>query len=165
VTHDQVEALTMADRIAVLDAGRLQQIGTPDDVYDRPVNTFVAAFVGTPPMNLWPAVVDDVGAVKVADVAIGQASRVAHGRDVTVGVRPEAVRLLECGAPGLAATVDWIEDLGHEHLLGGSLVCGQPFAVRWAESGEPPPRGSRVRLLPDRAALHFFDAATGERIK
>jgi ABC-type sugar transport system ATPase subunit len=149
----------------VLDGGRLQQLGSPADVYDRPANTFVAAFVGFPPMNLWPAVVDDLGEVTVADVAIGRtAIGAAHARKVIVGVRPESVRLLDCGLAGLPATVDWLEDLGHEQLLGGSLACGQPFSVRWADPAEPPQRGSRVRLRPDSTALHCFDATTGERI-
>jgi ABC-type sugar transport system ATPase subunit len=155
----------MADRIAVLEAGRLQQLGTPEDVYDRPANTFVARFVGTPPMNLWSATVDDAGEVTVEDVAIGQAaSSAVRGREVTVGVRPESVRLLPASAVGLAAVVEWIEDLGHEHLVGGTLTGGPQFAVRWSGEGEPPSTGSRVRLLPDGAALHFFDAASEERI-
>jgi ABC-type sugar transport system ATPase subunit len=165
VTHDQVEALTMADRIAVLGAGRLQQLGTPEEVYDRPANTFVAGFVGTPPMNLWPASVDAGGEVTVGGSVVAEGpGPLAQAGDVVLGVRPESVRIVPDGAPGIAAAVDWIEDLGHEHLIGGTLACGPSFAVRWPTEGVAPDRGSRVRLCPDRGALHWFDVATGRRI-
>jgi multiple sugar transport system ATP-binding protein len=166
VTHDQVEALTMADRIAVLSNGRLQQLGTPEDVYDRPANTFVAGFVGSPPMNLWSASVSGDGGVIVEGALVADADgSIVRGREVTIGVRPESVRLMPDDATGLAGTVDWIEDLGHEHVVGGTLTSGSAFAVRWAGESRVPTLGSRVRLRPDAAALHWFDARTGERIQ
>ncbi|HSJ91690.1 MAG TPA: ABC transporter ATP-binding protein [Ilumatobacter sp.] len=166
VTHDQVEALTMADRVAVLGSGRLQQVGTPDDVYDRPANTFVAGFVGTPPMNLWPARVDQ-GVARIDGLAVSDAPRLTGAVDgIVVGVRPEAVRALpdDERAVGVAATVEWVEDLGHEHLVGGTLVGGSPFALRWAGEGSPPRHGAQLGLRPDRDALHWFDRTSGERI-
>jgi len=165
VTHDQVEALTMGDRIAVMGGGRLQQLGTPEEVYDRPANTFVAGFVGTPPMNLWPGSTDaavgvTVDGVKVAD----EPTPAVSGRDVIVGVRPESVTLVGDETAGIAGVVEWVEDLGHEHLIGGSLVGGAAFALRCPGGASPPERGARVRVRPDPAALHWFDGSDGSRI-
>ena len=165
VTHDQVEALTMAGRIAVLAGGRLQQVGTPEEVYDRPANAFVAGFVGTPPMNLWPVVVDADGVARVDGVEIARGDDVPSsvgGREATVGIRPESVRPVD-GA-GLPAGVQWVEDLGHEHLVGGTLPGGSFVALRWVGPAAPPEVDARVRLCVDPSALHWFDARTGERI-
>jgi multiple sugar transport system ATP-binding protein len=162
VTHDQVEALTMADRIAVLSAGRLQQLGTPEEVYDRPANTFVAGFVGSPPMNLWPVTIDRDGAARIDGVQVAVAPDRGEDRAM-LGVRPEHVRVLPGGTGGVTGTVAWTEDLGHEHLLGGELDAGPRFGVRWADEAPPPQPGDPVRLAPDPGALHWFDHDTGER--
>ncbi|HZM19440.1 MAG TPA: ABC transporter ATP-binding protein [Gaiellaceae bacterium] len=141
VTHDQVEALTLGDRIAVLDAGRVRQVGTPDEVYSRPVDRFVAGFLGTPAMNFLepPA-----------------ASRFYEIPDGTVlGVRPEHVRL---GAEGVPTRVDLVEVAGSDayvHLDRG-LVARVPADSRPAE-------GAGVGAAFDRGAAHLFDEATGER--
>jgi multiple sugar transport system ATP-binding protein len=166
VTHDQVEALTMAGRIAVLAGGRLQQVGTPQEVYDRPANAFVAGFLGTPPMNLWPAVIDPDGVVRVDGVEIARDRTIpaVGSGDVTVGVRPESVRPAAEGDGGLPARVLWVEDLGHEHLVGGVLSGGSPVALRWAGATAPPGIDAEVHLGVDPGALHWFDALTGERV-
>lgn len=168
VTHDQVEALTMADRIAVLSGGHLQQLGTPEDVYDRPANRFVAGFVGTPPMNLWPASVGPDGHVTVDGVDVMDTSRNPvtgppglNRPDVVLGVRPEAVQLAESGIPVI---VDWVEDLGHEHLIGTTTSSGAVGCTRWQGDGQPPRPGDRRHLRVDRAHLHWFDPDTGERV-
>ncbi len=164
VTHDQVEALTMADRIAVLDTGRLQQLGTSEEIYDRPANLFVAGFVGTPPMNLWSATVVDDAAVEVAGVRIADASFRSvwsGGSAVVAGIRPEAIELAGDGVPG---TVGWVEDLGHEHLIGATTPAGDVACLRWTERGKPPRIGDEVFMRPDPAQLHWFDPATTERI-
>ncbi|MDH3752927.1 MAG: ABC transporter ATP-binding protein [Acidimicrobiia bacterium] len=165
VTHDQVEALTMADRIGVLDRGRLQQLGTPPEIYDTPANLFVAGFVGAPAMNLWPATIVDGDSVEVAGFPIADAAFRAvwsGGTEVVAGVRPEAVQI---GADGVAATVDWLEDLGHEHLVGCTTAAGDFAAVRWNDRRrDPPPPGTSVRLRPDCEQLHWFDPGSGERI-
>jgi multiple sugar transport system ATP-binding protein len=164
VTHDQVEALTMADRIAVLDNGRLQQLGTAEDIYDRPANLFVAGFVGTPPMNLWSATIVDDATVEVAGVRIAGASfrRVwSGGTAVVAGVRPEAIELSGDGVP---ATVVWVEDLGHEHLIGATTAAGDAACLRWTARGKPPRIGDEVRMRPDPAELHWFDPVTEQRI-
>jgi multiple sugar transport system ATP-binding protein len=164
VTHDQVEALTMADRIAVLDAGRLQQLGTPEEIYDSPANLFVAGFVGDPPMNLWTAQVTPSGSVMVEGIEITDASSVPRelSTRAVVGIRPEAVELANAGIP---ATVDWVEDLGHEHLIGFTTSRGgERCCTRWHGHGKPPPLGSQVLAGIDPAQIHWFDPTTGRRI-
>src|SRR5262245_11766045 len=129
VTHDQVEAMTLGDRVAVLDRGRLQQVAPPREVYDRPANVFVAGFLGNPPMNLFPAMVsrrDDGGLALVLGrhrvpiataIADAQARRVV-GEMLMAGVRPEALRLVANGGAtaSLPATIEHVESLGHETL-------------------------------------------------
>jgi multiple sugar transport system ATP-binding protein len=150
VTHDQVEAMTMATRVAVMSQGRLQQVGPPQEVYDKPANTFVAGFLGTPPMNLFPPGTVEPG-------------------DVIVGVRPEKVRLSvvadEAAAAsegGVAATVVLVEALGHERLVICELEGGKRVVVRAAET--PAHEGDRVVLASDPDDRHRFDAGTGERL-
>ena len=122
VTHDQVEAMTMGDRIAVLNAGTLQQYGPPEELYARPVNLFVARFIGSPEMNLYEAAFDESGALVLGSqrVALGAfppelATTVAPGQPVIVGVRPEDLALCPAGTPGaLTADVRAVERLGSE---------------------------------------------------
>jgi multiple sugar transport system ATP-binding protein len=164
VTHDQVEALTMADRIAVLDSGQLQQLGTPDEIYDTPANVVVAGFVGDPPMNLWAAEITPSGSVMVEGVEIANAACVPRqlGTSVVVGVRPEAVELADTGLP---AKVDWVDDLGHEHLIGCTTRRGgAPCCMRWRGHGRPPVLGSPVHAYIDPARIHWFDTRSGRRI-
>jgi len=170
VTHDQIEAMTMGSRIAVLDEGVLQQVGTPLEVYDRPANAFVARFIGTPPMNFLPGtVLDDGDAVRAAGLglpspgAIRPALRRVAGPGVSVGVRPEALgdepgpRTLE--VPG---RVEVVEPLGHEVVVharvGDELVTGKlaPHHV--------PEVGGTISLALDVERVHFFDSETGVRL-
>ena len=146
VTHDQVEALTLGDRVAVLERGCLQQVATPAELYERPANRFVAGFIGSPPMNFAPAHLLLEGPADDERVA---------------GVRPEAVTLAEPGAPGaLAATVLQSEALGHETLVHVRLATGPGGAeLRWVvrEHGMARRRaGEPVALRVERGALHFF---------
>jgi multiple sugar transport system ATP-binding protein len=162
VTHDQVEAMTMGDRVAVLRDGLLQQVGTPRDLYAAPCNTFVASFIGSPAMNLRPAVIRD-GTVRVGDRAVGElAPGGAADGEVVLGVRPEACTL---GGDGLALHVDLVEELGADAYVFGRLAGDGPddpqFIVR--VDGERPPRpGDRVSVALGEA-LHLFDAASGAR--
>jgi sn-glycerol 3-phosphate transport system ATP-binding protein len=152
VTHDQVEAMTLADRIVILNHGRIEQIGTPEDVYDRPASTFVAGFIGAPPMNLLPA------------TAL-PAERLSGARrppqDLLVGVRPEHLVWATGETPLIEGSASVVEPLGSDTLV--SLdVAGQALVVRL------PPRivrrrGEAVRLTADPANLHFFDRTTGIR--
>jgi ABC-type sugar transport system ATPase subunit len=172
VTHDQAEAMTMADRIAVLAHGRLQQVGPPQEVYDRPRNLLVAGFLGSPPMNTvsgtaitsasGPAV-RVLGAELHLPVATSAAlsEHAAAGSELVVGVRPEHVTTDPTGA--LEAHVTAVESLGHERLL----VCrvdGARIVARQASSEAPVPAGAAVRLRVEPHHLHLFDPVTGERL-
>ncbi|MFN8051037.1 MAG: ABC transporter ATP-binding protein [Acidimicrobiales bacterium] len=168
VTHDQVEAMTMADRIAVIDQGGVQQIGDPQLVYDRPATTFVARFIGSPAMNCVPGVatVTPEGSVSIetsgGTLLLDSDLAGVTPRDVTVGFRPEAVRRSADGA--LTATVDGVELLGSEQHLLGRFADGSTFVVREPTEPTPPLPGDTVcvDVAPDE--LHLFDAATGDRI-
>lgn len=117
VTHDQTEAMIMADRIVVLNAGRIEQIGTPRDLHDRPVNRFVAGFIGAPGMNFCPATSTATGFLLAHGAAVAAPARLAVGRPVTLGVRPEHVRIDPAGP--LRGRVERVEHVGfeaHVHL-------------------------------------------------
>jgi ABC-type sugar transport system ATPase subunit len=150
VTHDQVEAMTMGHRVAVLDRGVLRQIGSPQDVYDRPANLFVARFIGTPPMNTISG-----------DAAASLASRTVP--ELVVGVRPEHLELGVGEGPGLAATVELVEHLGHELHVVCRLADGQLVTVRQGSHTAAPSVASAVRVVAQPERLHCFDGVTGER--
>ena len=165
VTHDQVEAMTMADRIAVLQDGRLQQVGEPQAVYARPANLFVARFIGSPPMNTIPGTARvDGGAVSVEigeDRLEVDDGTVDDGTEVVVGVRPEHLHL---GAGPISATVRAIEWLGHERHVFCDI--GQiSVIVRDTEDGGGDARpGDEVSLGARPGDVHLFDAETTERL-
>jgi len=167
VTHDQVEAMTMADRIAIMSEGRLQQVGPPQAVYDRPHNLFVARFIGSPPMNTVEGtfVVDageafvDLGVGRFPLAPIGR-EVVAGGTKVVVGVRPEH---LEIGAGPIEATVVAVEWLGHERHIVCDLA-GEKVTVREPSSGDRRVEGSTVRLRADPEQVHLFSPDTTERL-
>jgi multiple sugar transport system ATP-binding protein len=159
VTHDQVEAMTLGDRIAVLKGGILQQVDTPLDVYERPVNRFVAGFLGSPAMNFVDAVVDGT-AVRVGEArwaAEGSLATALAGRTgtkLTAGVRPEHIALSD--APdALQGTVEFTEVLGAETLLYVKTAAGR-IVVRVAPD-RMRPAGSAVGLVPEPGALRLFD--------
>ena len=163
VTHDQAEAMTLADRIAVMSAGELQQIGTPDQVYDHPANRFVAEFIGSPPMNLLPAERVGDAAIVAGGWRIPVPVGAASGASVTVGLRPEAIRLAETPAPDAQpAEVYLIEPLGSEVIvnvkLGDHLI-----RVRTKPEVRPEP-GQTVYLAAEPGGVRLFDAATGEAL-
>jgi multiple sugar transport system ATP-binding protein len=171
VTHDQVEAMTMGDRIAILDAGRLQQVGPPQEVYAKPANLFVAGFIGTPPMNTLRAAVRTegesaavvlAGGVLPLDESIARAVVASGGQEVVVGVRPEDVSL----APtGLGAVVTVVESLGHERHVVCRLDDGQMVIVRQPSDEPVPAEQEHVTLAADASDLHVFDAGSGARIE
>jgi len=167
VTHDQVEAMTMADRIAVLKDGRLEQFGRPLDLYNRPANLFVAGFIGSPRMNFLGGKVsgansggvavqlDGGGAIEVPCAADGA----REGAPVKLGVRPEHIRLAEAGDAKLSVALT--EQLGGESYLHGALPSGEALSVRLAGQ-TPVARGDTVGLtLAEPALRHLFDAETG----
>ena len=168
VTHDQVEAMTMGDRVAVLKDGLLQQVGTPREMYDRPANVFVAGFIGSPAMNLLPIEVDgDVLHFGGADVRVPRSAveEVGSTRSVTVGVRPEDMDIVETGA-GLPTEVEVVEELGADAYVYGSTEVGgerRPIIAR-VDGRTPPSKGSVLHLVPRSGGLHLFAGDTGERI-
>jgi multiple sugar transport system ATP-binding protein len=165
VTHDQVEAMTLGERIAVMHAGRVMQTASPAVLYETPANTFTAGFIGSPPMNLLPGRIEGGrffirGLESALPVPPG-----AAGDDVLLGVRPEHLRVVPAGdgqAEGLPATVEIAEPLGHEVLLG--LRAGDfDLVARVGPDGAPRP-GDRFLASPDPARVHLFDPGTGARI-
>jgi ABC-type sugar transport system ATPase subunit len=183
VTHDQAEAMTLGDRIAVLNAGRLQQLGTPKEVFRRPRNLFVAAFMGTPTINLLRgAVAEGVLTAGMLTIDVGGVDGIADG-PLIVGFRPESV-LTAAAAPGLPRLdmeVDLVEELGNETLVFGS-VPGEIASIDVDPTLPPPLPGARARVaarlqgftdvargetLPlavDTQELYLFDVATGEAL-
>ncbi|MEU1999931.1 ABC transporter ATP-binding protein [Rhodococcus sp. NPDC019627] len=169
VTHDQVEAMTMATRIALLNNGALEQVGTPEDVYDRPASVFVAGFLGSPAMNLLDARVRTVNGTVVAS-AEGVTAPLwpgqTDGRDVVLGIRPEHLRVVDpTDHPGVRLSVDVtsVENLGSEQVayceVGGATVCvraPRPIALRAHRSAV---------LTADPAHVHLFDRETGRRLE
>ena len=171
VTHDQVEAMTMGDRIAILDRGVLQQLDAPLRVYERPANLFVAGFIGTPPMNtLRGRLTSDgaglafeaPGAHAVLPAGLAGAARRADLPDIVLGVRPEALRPDPSGS--IRAKVTLVESLGHERHLVARLDDGQLIVAREPTRGAPPRDGEMVTFAADPDALHLFDPGTEQRI-
>jgi len=179
VTHDQVEAMTMGDRVAVLKDGLLQQVGTPRELYDHPVNVFVAGFIGSPAMNLVSATLNDEG-VSVAgsivpltrDVLSQSASRGLT--TVTYGFRPEDVVVSSDahGEAGIPVRVHLVEELGADAYIYGELAGAEPGNLIDAEAQviartdgrRPPMKGDVVRLLVKEGHGHVFVPDTGERL-
>ena len=168
VTHDQIEAMTLADRMVVMNQGNIEQVGAPSDVYDRPASTFVASFIGSPPMNLLPGRVTESGQhVVLSDgqhvpvpTALAQARA---GRPVTLGVRPEDIRHgPAAGGSGLTAKFDFLEELGMGRLFHGSL--GGQDIIMHATDKTPPVFGTAVDIAFDPARVHLFDVESGKRL-
>jgi len=160
VTHDQAEAMTMGDRIAVLDAGRLQQLGSPDTVYQRPANLFVAQFIGSPPMNIVDARRDGGALVLAGDWRVDAPRGVAAKDGVKVGLRPEAIQLELTPAPGAQpADVLVSEPLGSEVIV--NVMLGDVLLkVRTGPEVRPDP-GTRVFLRARPEGVRVFDASSG----
>ena len=145
VTHDQIEAMTLAQRMIVMNAGRMEQFGTPEEVYTRPATTFVASFMGSPPMNLLK---------NGPNAALGGPS------GALMGIRPEHLQITPTG---WALQVETLEMLGAERLV-YCRMGDEELIVRTDESQTPPPVGSTINVTPRADRLHWFDAATGFRL-
>jgi len=167
VTHDQTEALTMGDRIAVLKDGILQQVGSPRDLYETPNNIFVAGFIGSPAMNLFPADITDGGVTfgsAVAPVARDVLASTSE-TSVTVGVRPEDM-IVSTSGEGLLVEVELVEELGADgYLYGKTEVQGQRVDVVARVDGRMHPNnGDRVYITPEPKHVHVFDTTSGLRL-
>jgi sn-glycerol 3-phosphate transport system ATP-binding protein len=157
VTHDQVEAMTLADRLVVLNQGRIEQIGTPTEVYRRPASKFVAGFIGAPSMNFIPG-----SLAKDGRVAIGQGA----GTPVTIGIRPDEIQLVEGPLKGaLDFTVELVEELGTGQVLYGRSGELEMTVMRngSGDAGLPKP-GQRAFMKIPMAAVHLFEIESGRRI-
>ncbi|PZH20158.1 sugar ABC transporter ATP-binding protein [Streptomyces sp. NTH33] len=186
VTHDQVEAMTMGDRVAVLKDGLLQQVDSPRNMYDKPANLFVAGFIGSPAMNLIEVPITD-GGVKFGNSVVPvnrealKAAADKGDRTVTVGVRPEHFDVVELGgggaaaslskdtedAPaGLAVSVNVVEETGADGYVYGSVEVGgenKDLVVR-VNSRAVPEKGSTLHVVPRPGETHVFSTSTGERL-
>jgi sn-glycerol 3-phosphate transport system ATP-binding protein len=165
VTHDQVEAMTLADRLIVMHAGRAEQIGAPIDVYARPATSFVAGFIGAPAMNLLEARIDG-GAARIGDASLPLPAALAGttGRAITWGVRPEHIALAGDGrGETLSLSIDLVEALGADTLVHGRLAGGAALTLRLP--GTTRVRvGDRLGLAVPADAIHVFDKASGSRL-
>jgi multiple sugar transport system ATP-binding protein len=167
VTHDQVEAMTMGDRVAVMKDGYLQQVDTPLALYDKPVNLFVAGFIGSPQMNLIQAFAQD-GKAKIGEylVPVDPAAAAKMQGDITVGVRPEAWRMVGNSDDGLPVKVTVVEDHGADAFIHGTCgVEGTPNNIIIRVSGrDHPQKGETMYVTTDPQNVHVFDTDTGERL-
>jgi ABC-type sugar transport system ATPase subunit len=167
VTHDQIEAMTLADRIVILDRGVIQQVGTPEDVFNRPSNVFVAGFIGSPGMNLLAAKADgsdgavlDAGATRVA---MPHGINAPSGTALSVGIRPQGMRLAPAGVDAIALDVAVTEYLGTETVLTGTLGGASVTAVVTGNHSHC--AGQRVHLAIAPEHVHVFDANTQLNLK
>ncbi len=160
VTHDQVEAMTLAQRMIVMNAGVMEQIGTPDEVYARPATTFVAGFIGSPPMNLLRGRADG-SRFTIGDVTLNLPQAAPRGGELILGARPEHIEVRPEGEWPIR--IEMVEMLGAERIVYGHLG-GELLNVRIDATDAAPQAGSSVRLHVEPAHLHWFDAATGQRI-
>ena len=172
VTHDQTEAMTMGDRVAVLKDGLLQQCDSPRRMYDHPDNLFVAGFIGSPAMNLIRMPVTD-GGVKFGSlvVPVPREALSAVGNEVIVGIRPEDVVVAPDG-DGLPITIDVVEELGADAYIYGTPSVGQiakeegmerPFIAR-VDGRRPPQKGATTFVTPQGGHVHIFNPQTGARL-
>ncbi|MET0941956.1 MAG: sn-glycerol-3-phosphate ABC transporter ATP-binding protein UgpC [Mesorhizobium sp.] len=166
VTHDQIEAMTMADRIVVMHDGVVQQVGAPLELYDRPVNTFVAGFIGSPGMNFLPATVAREGDSLKAIFSSGESLPllpelpVRHGDQVTVGLRPEHIKIAADGE--ISAEVEVVEPLGLSTQFYVQVAGQQLCVFAMGRSALAP--GDRIKLSTAAQDLHVFNSETGHRI-
>jgi len=163
VTHDQVEAMTLAERMIVMNAGRMEQIGTPEAVYQRPATTFVAGFIGSPPMNLATGRAEGSRFV-VGGQTLDLPAPAPRSDELILGLRPEHAELASTAEAGWPLKVEMIEMLGAERLVHGQLGDGL-FTLRIDGTLTPPVVGQTVhlRMTPDH--LHWFDADTQQRVE
>jgi multiple sugar transport system ATP-binding protein len=168
VTHDQVEAMTMGNRVAVLSGGKLQQCDTPRELYDNPVNQFVAGFIGSPAMNLLNAPLTDGGAALAGitlplTTAVRTAASAAGLSEIVIGIRPEHLHLAD-GTGELSGEVMLVEELGADALLHVRLAEGADPVVARAEGRKPPAPGQHVTFHVQPEDVFAFNPGTGARL-
>jgi multiple sugar transport system ATP-binding protein len=166
VTHDQSEAMTLGHRVAVLDGGKLQQVGTPRELYDQPANRFVAGFIGSPAMNLCEVALGSNGSVSFCGQRVELTAPTDGRAEVVLGLRPEA---LELAPEGIPAFVEVVEEFGADAYVFCSArlhegAGGTTRLVARTEARGVPSQGDRVSLRVRPGEAHLFDAETGERL-
>ncbi|HEY4007869.1 MAG TPA: sn-glycerol-3-phosphate ABC transporter ATP-binding protein UgpC [Pseudonocardia sp.] len=170
VTHDQVEAMTMGNRVAVLKLGELQQFASPAELYDHPVNAFVAGFIGSPAMNLFTVPITEQGAQLGGEVvALTAAHRTAISnagvKSVTLGIRPEQWSTTGSGTGGIPAEITVVEELGSDAFVYGHLLSDRDQSIVVRTAGRTGARiGDKITLHPISDDLHLFHPDTGERL-
>ena len=167
VTHDQVEAMSLADRIAIMSDGRIEQFGTPMDLYRRPETRFVADFIGNPSMNFVEGIVTEDRRALTGDglrkVAFSNDVPAQAGQPVVLGVRPEHLSLDDQGDATFTLTTTFLEQLGADTILHGTMTGGGDMAVR-LDGDHDSQAGRLVSLSANAAPMHFFDPQTGTRL-
>jgi len=167
VTHDQVEAMTLAQRVMVMNKGILEQIGTPVEVYERPASQFVASFMGSPAMNLIHGNISQEGTRFTIDashgIAIGEGKAKWANRPVVLGVRPEHIQISSQVQGGIPFRVETLEMLGADNLAHGRI--GEARLVVRLPHSERPEAGSTLWLHLPVGSLHFFDSTHGKRLE
>lgn len=162
VTHDQSEALALADRMAVMELGEIRQLGSPADFFHHPANLFVAAFIGSTPMNLLNGKIRD-GKVQFSSTQLpvpNMTKSVADGQEVVFGVRPEYVQIASAESGGFTGVVKVLENLGTHYLV--SIDCNGTLIRGTAPDGEEPTLGTTITLLPDPKRTLLYDAGSGD---
>ena len=160
VTHDQIEAMTLADRVAVMSQGHIQQLGTPEEIYDRPANLFVAGFIGSPPMNLVPGHLA-AGKFTAPQINLGGLSSASSG-SVVLGVRPEDVTVSDAADADFRGSVYAVELTGESNLV--TVLLGKERVIARASRAWRGKAGETIGLRVDRSRLHFFDRESGVRV-
>jgi sn-glycerol 3-phosphate transport system ATP-binding protein len=168
VTHDQLEAMTLADQLVVMSKGKVEQIGPPMAIYEKPATTFVAGFIGAPPMNLRDVVADGEGVRLAKGTGLSGGAGLKAGAGARLGVRPEDFEVT--GEPGLPdggirieMQVGAVEPVGAESYIYGAVGEGPDLIIR-VPGGSPPPPGTRLAAVARREKLHLFDSTSGQRI-
>jgi sn-glycerol 3-phosphate transport system ATP-binding protein len=168
VTHDQVEAMTLADVVVVMNQGRIEQVGKPTDVYNRPATRFVATFIGSPAMNLVPARVTGSGRAEIAGSGVlnfdPDEFKVAEGTSIEVGIRPEDMSVAAPGeSTGFVIKPEFVEELGPNRLVHG-VAGGEPLVLSVPSSMKDLGNGEiALHVTPDR--VHVFDTTTGRALR
>ncbi|MFM2422708.1 MAG: hypothetical protein RL291_1238, partial [Pseudomonadota bacterium] len=165
VTHDQVEAMTLADQVVVMNAGRIEQIGKPTDVYRNPASKFVATFIGSPAMNLAKGRVTEPGRVEIGSGTLAYDPKIFKaqaGQPVDVGVRPEDLRFAGGTGHGLPFAADMVEELGATRLVHG-LSSGAPIVI--AIPTGTPEATDKTHLMAASDAVHLFDPESGQSLR
>ena len=162
VTHDQVEAMTMSDQLVVMNGGEVEQIGAAADIYRKPASTFVAGFIGSPPMNMLEGSVSGAGEISIGGTrfALPGVNGLSAGTKLRIGLRPEDIEIASGGQLGME--IEFTEELGAVRLLHGT-IAGRPMVVQVASTSGAPDQG-HVSLKFEAASLHPFSAETGRRI-